>query len=825
MLADLMHDLRYAVRTLIKQPGFTAVAVLTLALGIGANSAIFSVVNAVLLRPLPYRNPDRLVMVWDTNREQFRDHDRPSPGNFLDWRSRGQVFDGLTAWYETSRTLRSEHEAEQIQVAQVVGDYFRVFGIAAAAGRTFSPEEVPGVSYNSANQYISGDRLVVISDGLWRRRFGGDPGVVGRMISLDGRDWQVLGVMPAGFALPGHGVDLWIPWDIARPYNPQRFPDGPPRDFRFLHVLGRLKAGVTLEQAQARMAALAAELETRYPKANKGWGVRLVPLHGEIVGDSRAALLVLFGAVGFVLLIACANVASLLLVRASGRQREVAVRIALGASRLRLIQQLLTESVMLATAGGVIGLALAFWGKNLLMLLNPGKLPRVDEVGLDVRVLVFTFVVAVATGIICGLAPALEGSKADLTAALKEGGSKGATSSLRHHRFRSLLVASEVAIALVLLVGAGLLARSFARVLAVNPGFDSKHLLVMRIFLDNNSYRTAAQSSAYFQTLIERLRALPSVNSVAATTALPMSDVGVDFDRPFWREGESDPGGAAPKASIRMVTPDYFKTMSIPVQAGRAFTEHDQVNTPAVLMVNETMARQVWPGQDAVGKQLVINYNRGKYPYEVVGVASDTKFYGLKSQPQPEIFIPHAQNSYLTMNVVVRTAASPQHLAQAVRQEALKLDPAQPVHSIVTMEELMARSVGPDRFSMLLLGLLAAIALVLAVVGIYGIMAYLVSQRAHEIGVRLALGARPSDVLKLVLGESLKLTLIGLGLGLVATLVLTRVISGLLYEVSATDPLTLAGVALLLTSVALLAGYIPARRALRVDPMVALRYE
>jgi len=814
---EMIQDLRYCVRMLLKHKGFTAVAVLCLALGIGANTAIFSVVNAVLLRALPYHRADQLVTVWETNRERSLVHEQPSPGNFLDWRAQNQVFDGIAAWYLTTRTLRDDAAATPVQTAQVAGDFFQLLGTEPALGRTFSPAESAGASYNTANGYLRGDRLAVISDGLWRRRFGRDSGIIGGSISIDGADWQIVAVMPPEFAIPNREVEIWTQWDLTR------FADA--RDARFLQTVARLKSDVNIEQAQSQLASLAGVLAEQYPQANKGWSVSLVPLQEETVGKSRSALLILFGAVGFVLLIVCANVASLLLARASSRQREMAVRSALGASRLRLMRQLLTESVMLSLTGGTLGVALALWGIRLLLFFQPGNLPRTDEVGLDSRVVIFTIVTTIATGILCGLAPALQVSQIDLTTALKEGGVRGATSGFRHHRFRSLLVASEIAIALVLLVGAGLLTRSFARMLAVNPGFDSEKLLVMPIFLDNNRYRTPAQSSSYYQSLIERLRALPAVTAVGATTALPMSDVGVDFDRPYWPEGKEDPGGAAPKAAVRMVTPDYFKTMGIPVQAGRAFSEEDRSETPPVMIVNETLARQIWPGNDAVGKRLMIYFNRGRYPYEIIGVVGDVKHYGLKSQPHPEVFFAHAQDPYLIMNVVVRTSADPQQLGQILAREVLKLDSAQPARSIVSMNQLMSRSLSPDRFSMLLLGVLAAIALVLATVGIYGIMAYTVSQRTHEIGIRMALGARPQDVLRLVVGQGMRLTAIGVALGLAAAFALTRVMASLLFGVSATDAATFGGTALLLTGVAFLACYIPARGASRVDPMIALRHE
>jgi len=815
-MPDITGEIRYAVRLLLNNPGFTFVALLALTLGIGANSAIFSVVNGVLLHRLPYQDPDRLVMVWETNPSQSVEQERPSPGNFVDWREQNNVFDGMAGWYQASRTLRGEHDAQQVEVAQVAGDFFQVLGVKPAIGKAFHPIDSPGVQYNMANMYVSGDRIAVISDGLWRRRFNADPTIVGKDIMMDGRGWRVVAVMPASFAIPNLEVDMWTPWDMTR--------DRVHHDFRFIQVLARLKQSVTIQQANERLSVIAAELEKQYPKENKGWNVKLVSLHDQLVGKSRTALLTLFVAAVFVLLIACANVASLLLVRASARGREMAVRSALGASQFSLIRHSLIESVVLSVAGGASGLVLAFIGVRLLVSLKPANLPRLEEIGVDLRVCLFTFSVALFTGVLCGLIPALRTLKTDLAWSLKEGGTQGSIAG-GHHRLRSLLVVSEVALALVLLIAAGLLARSFVSVLFVSPGFDPKNVLVTRIFLDNTSYHTAAQSTAYYRTLMEKIRTIPSVISVGGTTALPMSEVGVDFSRPYRREEDPDFGGGSPTTGVRSVTPDYFKAMGIAVKDGRSFTDDDRMDTTIVAVVNETLANRAWPNESPVGKRLVLDYNRGKYAYEVVGVAADTRFYGLKSTPGPEIFIPHAQNPYLIMNVVVRTSSNPKLLAKAVEQEVNKLDPAQPVHSTVTMDELVSASVAAERFSMLLLGVLSVIALILAAIGIYGIVAYLVTQRTREIGLRMALGAQPGTVLTLILSESFKLAVFGLVIGIIVALALNRLISSLLFRVSSTDALTFAGITFTLGVVALAAAYVPARRAARVDPMIALRQE
>ncbi|MCM3869911.1 MAG: ABC transporter permease, partial [Pyrinomonadaceae bacterium] len=692
----------------------------------------------------------------------------------------------------------------------------------AALGRVFLPGEISGAAFESG-QFVSGDRVVVISDGLWRRRFNADPNLVGKNITINRQDWRVVGIMAADFAMPSREIDLWVPWDIARTYAGRRFPEGPPRDWRFMRAAGRLNAGVTAERAQAHLASLYEGLAERYPKTNRGWRAISNPLHDEVVGSSKLTLLVLFGAVAMVLLLACANIAGLLLARASSRQREIALRLALGASRRRLIRQLLTESCLLALVSGLVGVGLAWISLDLLLSLAPADTPRLGEVAIDARVLFFTLIVSVVAGIVFGLVPALKATEGELATTLKNAGAKGTTSGLAHHRFRNAIVITEVSIALVLLAGAGLFVRSFTRILAVNPGFDTNNLLTMHITLDSLVY--SGRAADYYRQVVERLEALPSVTAAAAVTTLPMSDVGVDFNRPYWREGDPEPGGEADKVSIRMATPGYFRTMGIPVIEGRDFSDQDRRDTTAVLIVSESMAKRVWPNESAVGKRLMIDYNRGKYAYEVIGITRGVRYYGLKNDPRPEVFIPHAQNAYLPMNLVVRTTGDPMRLVEAIKAEVHALDSTQPVSNIITMDRLITRSVAADRFSMWLLGLLASLALALAATGIYSLMSYFVSQRTHEIGVRIALGAQQRDIFKLILGQGAVLITVGLAIGLSAAFIFTRFLSSLLFGVGATDPLTFLSTPALLALVALLACYVPARRAARVDPMVALRFE
>ena len=819
---EMFQDVHFGVRMLLRHKRFTIVAVLTLALGIGANTAIFSVVNNVLLRPLPYEQSDRLVTIWENNVTLNRNHEKPSPGNYHDLRNASEMFESSAAWWVTARTLTGGQDAEQVQCALVTPDFFRTLRASAAHGRVFSAAETEGTVMTLASQYAAGDRIVVISDALWRSRFGASPDAVGSSITINGTDWRIQGIMTPQFTLPSREVALWVPWDLSRTYA-ARFADGPPRDFRFLNVIARLQPEVTLEQAQAKITAFSAALAEQHPKQNLGWQLQLVPMMEEQVGKTRPLLLVLLAAVAMVLLIACANVASLWLTRAAGRQREAAVRAALGATQMRLIRQWLTESLLLAMLGGLVGFALAQYGLSALLALAPTSIPRLEEVTIDRRVLLFTVALTALTGVLTGLFPAWRNARTAVAITLKESGEKGAIGS-SSQRFRQALVVAEIALAVVLLIGAGLLTRSFARLIAVEPGFDTHNLLTMHISLNGQKYGQG-QAAPYYQQLLEQLRAVPGVQAAAAVTTLPMSRTGSDFERPYWRANEPEPSANADKVSVRMATPEYFPTLGVPVLAGRNFTAQDQMETPAVLIVSESFARKVWPEESPHGKQLMLDYTRGKYAYEVVGVTRDIRYYGLKSQPQSEVFIPHAQNAYLPMNVVVRTKTDPLQLVGAVRKVVRDLDATQPVSQVSTMEQLIQHSLAPDQFALALIGLLAALALLLASVGVYGVLSYSVTQRTQEIGIRMALGAKATDVLRMILGQGLRLAGAGVLLGIMGALALTRWITILLFNTPATDPATYIGVALFLIVVALLACYLPARKATQIDPIQALRHD
>jgi putative ABC transport system permease protein len=811
MIGDLWQDARYAVRMLRKNPAFALVAVVALALGIGANTSIFSVVNTVLLRPLPYKEADRLVVVWEDRTKQGYPRDTPAAGNFTAWREQNRVFEGMAAVANVSINLTGAGEPERLEGRRVSAELFPLLGVEPQLGRAFTPEEdQPG-----------SNTVVLLSHGLWQRRFGGDPSIVGRQLTLGGYAFTVVGVMPAHFQFPAREDELWIP--IA--FTPQEAAN---RSRHFLQVVARLKDGVTLEQAQAEMSAIAARMEQQYPDTNTHLGATVVPLHEQLVGDIRPALLVLLGAVGFVLLVACANVANLLLARAAARQKEIALRVALGASRLRLVRQFLTESVMLSLVGGGVGLLLSLWGVTVLKAFIPESIAQAREIAVDARVLGFTLLVSLLTGFVFGLAPAAQASRFNLNETLKEGGRDSSTGR-RGNRLRSLLVVAEVAISLVLLVGAGLLINSFLRLRGVDPGFRADNLLTMAVQLPQSKYPDGARRSAFYDEVLRRVESLPGVQSATVTNWIPLVRQGDSMGVSV--EGTPDPApgqGNRPAIVVRVVSPRYFETLGIQLLQGRPFDARtDRADTPNVVVISEAAARKFWPNQSPLGKRLTVGSPSNPEDWmEVVGVARDVRQFGLDAEPKPQMYLSYAQADFFApRHLVVRTEGEPLNLAGTVRQTVWGIDRDQPVAQVRPMEDVLSDSIARQRFSMLLLGIFAGVALILAAVGIYGVMSYTVAQRTHEIGIRLALGAQKRDVLRLAVGQGLRLVLVGVAIGLVAAVALTRLMSSLLFGVSATDPLTLAAISALLVAVAALASYVPARRATKVDPMIALRYQ
>lgn len=802
-MGTLLHDLRYGLRMLWQRPGFTVVAVLTLALGIGANTAIFSVVNGVLLRSLPYAEPDRLVLLWETNERSRTIH--VSNLNLLDWREQNQSFEsfsGYSGQWGGKTTVLGGSEPDRAFAVAVYRDFFKVLGVAPALGRPFSTEEhSPGAAQG-----------VVVSYGFWQSHLGADPDLSGKKLTLGDSSFSVIGVMPQGFSFPA-GTDLWLAKE-------QLGPDTSSRSAHNYVAIARLKPDVKLEQAQADMNSIARSLSEQYSD-NQGMGINVISLEDQLVGSIRPALLVLLAAVGFVLLIACANVSNLLLARAVGRQREIAIRTALGASPWRVMRQLLTESVLLSLFGGALGLLLAYWLIGPLVALAPSTIPRLHEIGIDGRTLAFTLVISLLTALIFGLLPALKFSKPDLQEALKQGGqSTGGGSVL----LRSALVVAEVSLTMVLLVGAGLLVKSLWRILQVNPGFDSENVLTMQISLPESEYGEEGRVITFHRQLLERTKSLAGVESAGIVNNLPLG--GVDINSFFWIEG--DPAQKPSHDSgFRIVSPDYFRTMNIPLLKGRLFTEQDNEGAAPVGIISQSVAEAAWPGQDPLGKRLQSrNDNREEWT-TIIGVVADVRHRGLDKRISRDLYLPYAQRPARAsdVTVVIRTRTEdPAAITREMHELVRSINKNVPVE-FETMERVFDRSVANRRYNTLLLGTFAGLALLLSLIGIYGVLSYTVTQNTHEIGIRMALGAQPRDVLKLIVGQGMILALMGVGLGSLCALALTRVMASLLYETETTDPLTFAGVSALLTAVAFLACYVPARRATRVDPMEALRYE
>ena len=809
LLNDFLQDLRYALRMLLKNPAFTIVAVIALALGIGANTAIFSVVNTVLLRPLPYKDPERLVMVWEDASKHGYPRDTPAAANFVDWRDQNQVFEGMAAIADESFNLTGAGDPERLEGRRVSANLFPMLGVEPQIGRVFSAaEDQPG-----------SQRVVLLSYGLWQRRFGGDPSIVGKPLTLNGESHTVVGVMPARFQFPTSDDQAWVP--IA--FTPEQ---AARRNRHYLQVVARLKPGVSLGQAQTEMSTIATRLEQQYPQSNADLGATVTSLHEHLVGDIRPALLILLGAVSLVLLIACANVANLLLARAAVRQKEIAVRIALGARRLRLVRQFLTESVLLSTLGGIVGLAIAFTGLVLLRTFIPENISQAREISIDLKVLGFTLFVSVLTGVIFGLAPAIQAVRFNQSETLKEGGRDAATGG-SGKRLRSVLVMAEVAISLVLLIGAGLLINSFLRLRNVDPGFRADNLLTMKIVLPEPKYEEFERRQAFYTDLVQRVESIAGVRSAAVTTNLPLYRQGNSITVRI--EGKPEPPPGQEQVVVtRIISPGYFDTMTIPLLSGRKLNDQDVATSRnASAVISETMARRFWPNEDPVGKRFAPGRVTSDEDWiNVVGVVKDVRQFELTAEPRPQMYLSYRQAGFFApRDLVVKTDIEPTSMAATVRNAVWEIDKDQPVSDIRTMEAILADSIARQRFSMLLLAIFAGVALILAAVGIYGVMSYSVAQRTHEIGIRMALGAQTGAVLKLAVGYGMKLVIIGIVVGLIAAFALTRLMSTLLFGVTATDPTTFTLISLLLVGVAALASYIPARRATKVDPIIALRYE
>jgi predicted permease len=841
-MGTLLQDVRYGLRMLARNPGFTAVAVLTLALGIGANSAIFSVVNAVLLRPLPFKDPDRLVKIWETAPKYDLPLAYVSPPSYLSWQKETTLFEDMTANTEVmvNPTVLTGNGNPEIVVGQrVSANYFGLLGVHPLIGRTFLPgEDRPGQ-----------DEVAVLSYELWQRRFGADADILGKPVTVNGESFTVVGVMRSGLrslvsAEERKPIEMWMP-------NP--FRDGW-MSGSYLGVTARLKPGVSLKQAQAEMDAIVLRAQQSKPEGERGSGVIVRSLRDDLVRDAHQSLLLLTGVVGFVLLIACVNVAGLMLARGTARQKEIAVRAALGASRMRLIRQLLTESMLVALLGGLLGLLVAFWCTDALIAFSPATLALRDEIGVDLRVLGFTFLLSVLAGLISGMAPALGVSKPNMNEALKEGGRRSGQ-GVRQSRLRNFLVISEVALATILLSGAGLLINSFVRLYAADPGFNPNNALTFRIKLPREKYaeviglgtnekfdkgskiwRTRPRHPAFIQQALQRLEALPGVEAAGTTTFLPLTRgqyryaVRIEGRLPHRPEAQYYTPG-------RAITPHYFRAMGIPLLRGRHFTEADSARSPRVAIIDQTLARLFWPDADPLGTRLMFQESdeEQEKAYEIVGIVGAVRDEDLMTKPMGTIYIPYLQRAetyidwdtfvHMGMSFVVRTRFDPARLAAAVQQAVWDVDPDQPVTNLATLEEFVSETLSEQRFLALLVGIFAAVAVLLAAVGIYGVMSFLVGERTHEIGVRRALGAKDLEVLKLVVRQGFEIALAGLAVGVAGALALTHFLSSILFGVSATDPVTLATVSLGLLGVALVACYIPARRATKVDPMVALRYE
>ena len=807
---DVLQDIRYAIRLCLRTPGFTMVAVLALALGIGANTAIFTIVNAVLLEPLPFRDPGRLVVMWETN---VRRPGRPNvlgPANFIRWRERATAFERTAPFYDYRVNLTGSGAPEEIVGMDVTPDFFPTLGIAPLAGRVFAEDEGPE----------GHDAVAILSYGLWQRRFGGDAAVVGRTVQINSRSVTVVGVMPAAMrlflrrgSLAAKPAELWMPFAFT---DAHRTPRG-----RYMSAIARLKPGVALTEAQAQMDTIASGLTKEFPQFDTGWGALLVPMHRELSGDLRPALLVLTGAVGFVLLIACANVANLLLARGATRQREIAIRTALGAGRSRVARQLLTESLVLCVFGGGLGLLVALWGLEFLLAISPVSLADIGPVDLSYPVLGFTAAVSLATAIICGFAPAFEGSRGSVQDALKDG-ARQIGASVRHRRIRQAFVVGEIALAVVLLVGAGLMIRSFGSLRGVNPGFDARNVLTARVTVPARRYPDDARRIDFFASLVARLSAIPGVESAGAVSYLPLAGAGAATG--FTIVGQPAPlPGQGPTTDVSVCDDGYFRALKVPLLRGRVFAEREMREKSNVVIINDALARRYFPNEDPLGKRLVIAMSDPNVPTEIIGIIGNVKFADFATEARPTTYWPHPQLVYSAMTLTLRTTSDPAAFAPLVEREVRAMDKDQPVADVRTMDQWVQRTLSQAKFSSTLLTTFAGLALALAAIGIYGVMSYSVTQRTPEIGIRLALGAEARDILGMVVGNAVRLAAAGLAIGVVLALALSRTLASLLYETAGTDPLTFAAVVGVLGAVAVAASYFPARRASRIPPVEALR--
>jgi putative ABC transport system permease protein len=808
----VFQDIRYAIRLCLRTPGFTAVAVVALALGIGANTAIFTLVDAVLLERLPFRDPGRLVVLWEEHARRPGRSNVLGPSQFLRWGDRVTAFDAMAAIADTRANLTSVGDPEEVVVQNVTAQFFPILGVSPLVGRTFTDAE-------NADPRSS---VVILGYDFWQRRFGGDPNVVGRPIQLNARPQTVVGVMPAGFrlfikqgSLTGKPSDLWAPFVLP--------PGARDSGGRYLEAIARLKPGKSVAQAEAQLKTIAGALATETPQRNANWTAQVLSLRDELSGEYRRALLILAGAVAFVLLIACANVANLLLARGAVRQREIAIRSALGAPRGRIVGQLLTESFVLAFAGGAVGLLVAHWGLQILLALSPVDLPMVGPVRLSYPVLGFTALASLATAVVCGLAPAFEGSRSDVQETLKDG-ARQVGGGARHRRMRHAFVVSEIALAVVLLVGAGLMLRSFSSLRRVDPGYSTNNILTMRLQLPGATYSENEQRIRFFHDATSRIQELPGVRAAGAIGFLPLTGLGAGTS--FTIEGQPPPPpGQDYVTNVSVCDNGFFRALNVPLVRGRLFTDREMRERSNVVVVSESLVRMYFPNDNPIGKRLAIVMSNPVIPTEIVGVVGDIKFQDLTAEPRPTTYWPHPQLAYGTMTLTIRTAGDPLALAPAVERAIRTIDKDQPLSDVRTMSQWVAKSLAQARFSSLLLTLFAALALTLAAIGIYGVMSYAVSQRTSEIGIRLALGAETRAILVMIVGHALRLAGMGLAIGVGLALALSRTLTSLLYETTGSDPITFAAVVGVLAAVALAASYFPARRAARIPPVDALRYQ